>query len=132
MKRESDKAAAKWQVPIVILATLAGVTWWLVWEKKEERRVCVLNQRNVQQAVRAWTGLCDIHDGTPLPPLSGKGGGTYSRPLFGPDSWWMKEVPVCPSGGVYSWRQPTVTMEAGVVYLECSCKDHQPTGTSGW
>lgn len=87
-----------------------------------DRAACVLNQRNVQQAVRTYQGANNLAAGTPIDWE--KVVGSQGR---------MNE-PVCPDGGTYTYS-PTIPA-TGVQAVSCSHahdeKKHVPKDVTGW
>lgn len=88
------------------------------WKKGSDRAACIMNIRNVQQAVRGHQNMTSMKVGEPI---------DWDE-IFGPDGYLPE--PVCPLGGTYTY---TNTIPAvGTVICQCSHADHVPTGTSTW
>jgi hypothetical protein len=87
------------------------------------RAGCLLNIRNVQQAMRSYMGMNGHNSETQVPEFSKKS-------IIGPEKYLDSE-PKCPGGGTYTWIEgyhPAM----GVLILRCSCRDHFPVDYSNW
>jgi len=91
-------------------------------ERGRNRASCILNIRNIHQAVRAHQGLNGLNNSTPL----------EWKMIIGKNKY-IEEIPQCPSGGTYT-ISPTIPL-VGKVAASCSHSndfDHQPESTEGW
>ncbi len=88
------------------------------WKKGSDRAGCIMNIRNVQQAVRGHQNLKSLDVGTPLD----------MNDIFGPNGYLPQ--PVCPLGGTYTYTNTIPPV--GTVICKCSHADHMPTNTSTW
>ncbi len=88
------------------------------WKKGSDRAGCIMNIRNVQQAVRGHEGMNNLSDGSLL----------NLNDIFGPSGYLPQ--PVCPAGGTYTFTNSIPAV--GTVICKCSHADHVPTGTSSW
>jgi hypothetical protein len=92
------------------------------WKKGSDRAVCILNQRNVQQAVRGYQELHDLKSGDPIPWAE----------IVGPGKL-LEQEPVCPALGEYEYMDRIP--ERGTLVITCSKADaeqHVPKDFSGW
>src|SRR5690606_16219368 len=62
------------------------------WKKGSDRAACIMNIRNIQQAVRAHQNMNDLKEGDPIP---------WDK-IFG-DGGYLEAKPVCPAGGAYKF-----------------------------
>ncbi|MDX1679697.1 MAG: hypothetical protein R3242_03105 [Akkermansiaceae bacterium] len=82
------------------------------WKKGADRSACILNQRNIQQAIRGHQNMFQHKKGEPI----------NWNEIFGPEGY-MNE-PVCPQGGRYNYLRnypPIGTLACG----GCSIEEHQ-------
>ena len=86
------------------------------------RATCIMNIRNVQQAMRSYQGMKNLGVGHK------KGFSKWS--IVGPGNFIGVE-PVCPVGGTYWWAEDRIPA-VGELMLHCSCRDHVPTSYSDW
>jgi Domain of unknown function (DUF4190) len=105
---------------VILLLTAISVLFIgaRAWKKGSDRAACIMNIRNVQQAVRGHQNINSLDVGTPLD----------LNDIFGPDGYL--EQPVCPLGGTYTFSNSIPAV--GTVICKCSHADHVPTGTSTW
>jgi hypothetical protein len=89
------------------------------WKKGSDRAACIMNTRNVQQAVRGYQNSNSLKEGAPID----------WNEIFGPGKL-MEQRPVCPLGGTYTFTS-TVPPVGG---LACSCSliEHLPPDHSTW
>lgn len=94
------------------------------WRKGADRTTCVLSQHQVQQAVRGYANMYEKNTEGEVPGLA-----VF---LFG-EGKFIEKVPLCPSGGVYSFMGEQVP-ELGDLYMKCSLasEGHVPDDASGW
>ena len=80
---------------------------------------CALNQRSIQQAVRAYQNMRRLKAGDPIDwrNIIGKGG-------------FVEAKPICPDGGEYEFvkRIPA----KGKLALKCSKEGHEPDTHADW
>lgn len=109
-------------VGLAVLILLSAISVLFVgaraWKKGSDRAACIMNIRNVQQAVRGHQNLKSLDVGTPLD----------LNDIFGPSGYLPQ--PVCPLGGTYTFTNTIPAL--GTVICKCSHADHVPTGTSTW
>ncbi len=90
------------------------------WKTGSDRAACIMNTRNVQQAIRGHQNMYNLPIGTPI---------NWDE-IFGPNGY-MKE-PVCPLGGTYTFA--TTIPEVGSLACICSIPEHQmdPDDVKDW
>lgn len=88
-----------------------------------DRASCILNQRNVQQAVRTYQNINELQPGAPIP---------WDEVVGDGEKAFMKK-PTCPDGGNYTF---SATIPAiGVQAVTCSHapnQNHVPKDVAGW
>jgi hypothetical protein len=100
-------------IPAILLSELR----WLL-RKTPYRSICIMNIRNVQQAVRGHQSMTSLKEGDPID----------WNVIFGPDGYL--DQPVCPLGDTYTFVDkipPT-----GTLVGSCSHADHVPKDHSTW
>lgn len=55
-ENDRPERTIEWTLAIVLVSALLGLSFF-VWKRKSDRAGCVLNIRNVQQAIRRWHGI---------------------------------------------------------------------------
>lgn len=114
-------------VVILVLLTLIAVLFIgaNIYKKGADRAACILNIRNIHQAVRANQNLKGINIGDALASTDVIGSGLY-----------IEQEPKCPSeSGDYtvSGTYPTVgTAAATCDDFGSATEDHAPDDTAGW
>ena len=114
-------------IVILVLLTLIGVLFFgaKAYKQGADRSACILNIRNVQQAMRAYCNMNQKNVGDDL----------ASTDFIGADLF-LEQEPECPGGGTYALDNTDVVPEPGVVYMTCDFDDgpsHSPTGsTNDW
>jgi hypothetical protein len=86
------------------------------WQRGADRSGCIMNIRNVQQAMRGYQGMNSSEQAP-------------KEKLIGPGRFIERE-PVCPRGGKYTWTQ--VGWHVGELMIRCSHKDHIPNDYRDW
>ena len=113
----------------VMLSILAGVAalWINAWLEpfgrtgNNDKAACRIQQRNLQQAVRAHQQIDNLKPGDPL---------NWSK-VIGPGSdRFLETKPVCPVHGDY-FLSPVIP-EPGTLAAPCQDPDHRPADTKGW
>ena len=86
------------------------------WKRGSDRAACIMQTRNMQQAVRSYQNIHSLKIGDPL---------DWNQ-IFGPEKL-LGNKPNCPSGGTYAFVDtiPPVGTLAG----RCSHEDHVPAHT---
>ena len=114
-------------VVILVLLTLIAVLFIgaNIYKKGADRAACILNIRNIHQAVRANQNLKGIDIGDTLDTTTIYGTGLY-----------IEVEPTCPSdGGAYTETAtyPTIgTAAASCDDYGSTAEDHAPDDTDGW
>jgi len=115
------------ELTVVILVLLALMTTLFIgaraWKKGSDRTGCIMNIRNVQQAVRSHQNLNGLNDGATIDVVND---------LVGPEKY-LNTTPVCPGGGTYTFAStiPNLGDLAATCSLESS-DDHVPDNHAGW
>lgn len=83
------------------------------------REACILNQRNVQQAVRAYQHMRGLKEGDSIDwqNIIGKRG-------------FMEANPLCPDRGEYRFAERIPAK--GKLVLKCPKEHHEPDGHTDW
>lgn len=81
---------------------------------------CILNIRNMQQAVRSHANDSGLNPDDPSELSDIIGVGKY-----------METAPTCPSGGTYTWIDDRIP-KIGELIIDCSIEDHIPAQHSDW
>jgi len=132
------------ELTVVILVLLSLISILFIgaraWKRGSDRAGCIMNIRNVQQAVRGQQNMQNLAVGAALPTTK-----IWKQNVSTTDSnnvTTTTEVdtgflnqPVCPSGGAYDNVSRGLVPAYGSLYIECAYKtslDHQPTVTSDW
>ena len=89
------------------------------WKKGSDRAGCILNIRNVQQAVRADQNMHKFKEGDPIP----------WDDIFG-EGKFIENKPTCPEGGTYTFLKKFP--KVGELALKCSLHDHEPPNHDDW
>jgi prepilin-type N-terminal cleavage/methylation domain-containing protein len=121
------------EITVVILVLLSLIAILFVgaqaWKKGSDRTLCIMNIRNVQQGVRAYSNLYGFTAGANAPGLKAKiiGLGRY-----------VETDPACPSTGTYSYGgilgEDTIP-DFGQLYMDCDKKtsdEHVPNEFGNW
>ncbi len=133
------------ELTVVILVLLSLIAILFVgaraWKKGSDRAGCIMNIRNVQQAVRGHQNMSNSTSTTPT-----------EATIYGSDGYMS--TPGCPAGGTYTYG-PTPVVDAngdpvldangdpttlgpgaaGTLFLACSLaatQQHVPTDAGAW
>lgn len=98
-------------IATVLLVVVLGAAGGLKWKMGSDRAGCQMNQRNIQQAMRAHQGMNNLMEGSPLDRA------TLVREYFD------GREPQCPCGGSYTWS-PTVP-GIGTLAAPCPRRNHE-------
>jgi type II secretory pathway pseudopilin PulG len=95
------------------------------WKRGSDRAFCVLNIRDVQNGMRAYSNLSALSPGSSTPGLRDQiiGAGRF-----------VQSTPICPSGGTYIFG-PDEIPPFGTLYMKCSAAaslSHEPTAYDEW
>jgi len=89
------------------------------WKKGSDRATCLLNIRNVQQAIRGHQNIHDLNQGDPI---------NWDE-IFG-ENGYLPKKPTCPQGGTYTFL--TKYPKTGELACKCSIHDHEPANHEDW
>ena len=115
-------------VLVLLSVTLLGAA---AWKKGVDRARCIMNIRQMQVSVRAYSNLKDYEPGfdvsadDPERHLLGE--------LLGPGQF-VPKLPVCPRNGIYLFGGDVIP-EVGVLYMRCSLakrEGHEPADYGSW
>ncbi len=115
------------ELTVVILVLLALIAVLFIggraWKRGSDRAGCIMNIRNVQQALRSHQNLSGVPDGATI---------NITSDLVGADNF-LRTEPTCPSDGTYTFA--SVVPDLGTLAMTCSLAgsdDHEPDFYSGW
>lgn len=91
------------------------------WVEGPNRAQCVLNVRNVQNAVRSYANMYEYKVGDSFDSTLIMGGADKMIPVS----------PACKTSGA-SYTYETTVPDVGVPFAVCSESKHAPKSTSGW
>ena len=122
------------ELTVVILVLLSLISILFVgaraWKKGSDRAACILNIRNVQQAVRGHANMNNLAAGAPLLNDVIYGASTETNANV---NVYMK-TPVCP-GTTTPYTPLAVVPATGTLYIDCALKadaQHVPAGHGEW
>ncbi|MEI6654040.1 MAG: type II secretion system protein [Verrucomicrobiota bacterium] len=126
-KRKSGMTLLELTVVILVLLSLIAILFVgaRAWKKGSDRAGCILNIRNVQQAVRGHQNMNNLAVGDTLLRAT-----IYSDTV---NAAYLK-TPKCPGGGTYTETLLTVPA-IGTLYLPCSLAAtdiHVPAAYTEW
>lgn len=109
-------------LPIPLLVIYSLFDSLLNPHQDNDRAGCVLQQRNLQQAVRSYANMNSLKIGDPI---------DWTK-IMGPGNF-IERVPSCPVHGPGAYSYTTTTIPP-IGTLVASCKDpaHKPSGTEDW
>lgn len=130
VSHEADGVSTTAEMPFAMTSDLASTLPVLsatstlfvgarAWKNGSDRAACILNIRNVQQAVRSYQHMNDMKEGDPIP---------WDK-IFGEDGF-LDAKPTCPAGGAYKFSDTFPPV--GGLSCECSESDHRPASHDGW
>ena len=129
MKSKSGMTLLELTVVILVLLSLISILFIgaRAWKKGSDRAGCILNIRNIQQAVRGEQNMKNAVPGATTLVASNIIGTTGYIPT----------APSCPSTGTaYVGASATTYPTEGTLYATCpnisSLADHVPTDITGW
>jgi type II secretory pathway pseudopilin PulG len=124
-KRAKGMTLLELTVVILVLLSLISILFIgaRAWKKGSDKAGCIMNIRNVQQAVRSWQNMNNKNVGA-----------TYAvtTDIIG-TGLFVESAPVCPGGGSYSTA--TAVPDIGTAVLTCTLATtdgHVPPSLSGW
>ena len=112
---------------LLVLLSLVSILFVTTrrWQQGADQTLCVLNQHQVQQAVRGHANLHGKGEGDEIPGLAVL--------LFG-EGKYIEKTPLCPTGGIYDFGGDRVPMR-GELYMSCSLaveSGHVPADATRW
>jgi type II secretory pathway pseudopilin PulG len=128
MKRASGMTLLELTVVILVLLSLISILFIgaRAWKKGSDRAGCIMNIRNVQQAVRSHANMQGLNIGDTFVESEVIGAGKF-----------VEKTPTCPSGdplAVYAFGGGVVP-DVGVLYMTCgiaATESHVPTSYTDW
>lgn len=111
-------------IVILVLLSLATVLFIgaMSWKRGSDRAGCILNIRNVQQAVRGHQNALEKHAGDSMNPDDIVGVSGY-----------LTGSPACPSNGTYTLTPTYPALgEPALTCDKAASLDHTPASTTGW
>jgi prepilin-type N-terminal cleavage/methylation domain-containing protein len=126
IKRKSGMTLIELTVVIVVLLSLIAVLFIgaRAWKKGADKAGCIMNIRNMQQAVRSYANLGNIAEGGTIVAADFEGPGKF-----------LAVVPNCPSDPTKAYDVLTVVPTTGTLFATCTAADkaeHIPAGYTGW
>ncbi|MFD0894096.1 prepilin-type N-terminal cleavage/methylation domain-containing protein [Luteolibacter ambystomatis] len=130
---KSKKGMTLLELTVVILVLLSLISILFIgaraWKKGSDRAGCLMNIRNVQQAIRSYGNMQALTPGATIPASK-----TATQVLIG-SGLFMENAPTCPGNGTYAGLDGTTIPNVGSVLLTCNFADgpaHTPTNTGDW
>jgi len=126
MKRKSGMTLLELTVVILVLLSLISILFIgaRAWKKGSDKAGCILNIRNVQQAMRSHANLNNVAIGEALVNGSLIGSGLY-----------METTPKCP-GDKAAYTFLAVVPAVGTLYATCGnatdAATHKPAAYADW
>ena len=124
-KRAKGMTLLELTVVILVLLSLISILFIgaRAWKRGSDKAGCIMNIRNVQQAVRSWQNMNNKNVGA-----------TYglTTDIIG-SGLFVESTPVCPGAGSYTIA--TAVPEIGTAVMTCdlsSTLGHAPPSLSGW
>ena len=128
--READGMALTAEMPFaaetnlgatlpVLTATSTLFVGARAWKKGSDRAACILNVRNIQQAIRGYQGMNSLNIGDPIPWDKIIGEGAF-----------LKNWPICGAGGTYIYTKTVPAV--GKLACECPVAEHAVPNHADW
>lgn len=109
-------------VGLAVIILLSAISVLFVgaraWKKGSDKAGCIMNTRNVQQAVRGHQSMNSLKEGDPID----------WNVIFGPDGYLAE--PTCPLGGTYTFVDTIPPV--GTLVGQCSHAEHMPPSHADW
>lgn len=124
-KRAKGMTLLELTVVILVLLSLISILFIgaRAWKKGSDKAGCIMNIRNVQQAVRSWQNMNAKNVGdTYVTTTAIIGAGLF-----------VETTPVCPGAGTYTIG--TAVPDVGTLVMTCSLsttEGHVPSSIAGW
>ncbi len=113
---------------IVLSVTMAAAA---AWKKGVDRARCIMNIRQMQVSVRAYSNLRELDPGDDVSEEFPEG--HLLEELVGPGGF-VPRLPRCPGGGMYLYGGDVIPA-VGVLYMRCSLAErdgHRPEEAWDW
>ena len=127
MKRKAGMTLLVLTVVILVLLSLISILFIgaRAWKKGSDRAGCIMQIRNVQQAVRSYANMNGVNPAATVTGLQALVIGTGK---------FVEKTPACPAAGTYTYVGDTVPA-VGTLYMTCSLAtsdEHVPGSYSDW
>lgn len=123
------------ELSIVIIVLLVFLSMLFIgaraWKRGSDRAGCIMNIRQMQMAVRAYSNTNSLESGDYLSLLGPAG--VPGSAIIGPDNF-IESLSTCPGMGLYTLHGNTVP-EVGDLYMTCSLSStdrHEPEFHATW
>ena len=103
----------------VLTATSTVFVGARAWKRGSDRAACILNVRNVQQAIRSYQKMNDIQIGAPIP----------WNEIFG-EGHFLEKRPICTGADRYTYAETFPAV--GKLACECSHAEHAVPNHADW
>ena len=124
------------ELTVVILVLLSLIAILFIgaraWKKGADRAGCLLNIRNVQQAVRSYANMYNVAPGANLSTSTAATKPTALSGAIIGSGLFMENTPKCPGAGTYSGLDAAVVPAVGTVAMTCDVTDHVPANVQDW
>ncbi|MEP4078735.1 prepilin-type N-terminal cleavage/methylation domain-containing protein [Haloferula sp.] len=124
--KRSKKGMTLLELTVVILVLLSLISILFIgaraWKEGSDKAGCIMNIRNVQQAVRSYQNMNAKNAGDALASTDITGAGNF-----------LEVAPTCPGAGAYTYG--TTIPAVGTLYMTCdlaTTKSHVPSSIAGW
>lgn len=123
MKRNAGMTLIELTVVILVLLSLIAILFVgaTAWKKGSDRAACILNIRNVQQAVRGHQNMANKTTSDTLTQADIVG-----------TSGYIQTAPACPSGGAYTWASTYPAIGTLAMTCDQTTLQHVPNNITGW
>lgn len=120
------------ELTVVILVLLSLISILFIgaqaWKRGSDRTLCIMNIRNMQNAIRSFSNLYGHAPGESVTGLKMR--------IIGPGKF-VERNPVCPASGTYSYGETfseDTIPPIGELYLKCSlaASGHVPDDHADW
>ena len=127
--KKSARGMTLLELTVVILVLLSLISILFIgaraWKRGSDRAGCIMQIRNVQQAVRSFSNLNGHNAGGTVSGLQAQiiGAGRF-----------VEKTPVCPGSGSYSYLGDSIP-NVGTLYVTCSLsasEAHMPASFQDW
>ena len=124
-KRKAGMTLIELTVVILVLLSLIAILFVgaNAWKKGSDRAACIMNIRNIQQAVRGHQNMANKTTSDDITKADIVGSGGY-----------LETDPTCPSGGTYTWvaKYPAVGTPVASCATNATTLNHVPNSVTGW